>query len=66
MDRSNFPIRKRHLLDPEDRSEYLRLTPSERVELVRTLTLQAWAFLNGLEDEPRLRRDVVRVTRRGR
>lgn len=64
MDRSNVPTRKRHLRHPEDRSEYLRLTPSERVELVWPLTLQAWGFLNGLENEPRFRRDVVRVTRR--
>jgi hypothetical protein len=29
------------------------------------LTLQAWAFKEDLRDEPRLRRDVGRVVRRG-
>jgi len=66
MDRSTLPTRKRRLGDAEDHTALLRLTPSARVEMVWPLTLQAWAFFNGLADEPRLRRDVVRVTRCGR
>ncbi|MGH7753877.1 MAG: hypothetical protein ACREN5_13780 [Gemmatimonadales bacterium] len=66
VDRSTLPTRKRRLQDPEDRSELARLTPGARLALVWPLTLQAWAFFQRLEDEPRLRRDVVRVTRRGR
>lgn len=40
-----------------------RLTPGERVAMMWQLALQAWMFKDGLVDEPRLRRDVVRVIR---
>jgi hypothetical protein len=63
MDRSDYPTRKRRLLDPEDSSEFADLSPEARVAMVWPLTMQAWTFLNGLQDEPRLRRDVVRVIR---
>jgi len=66
MHRSTLPTRKRRLGDDDDDPGVRRLTPSARVEMVWPLTLQAWAFYNGLVDEPRLRRDLVRVTRRGR
>jgi hypothetical protein len=65
-DRSRYPIRIRRLHDPEDDEYVRRLTPGERMAMVWQLTLQAWAFKEGLADEPRLRRDVVRVVRRGR
>ena len=39
------------------------LTPAQRVAMVWQLSLQAWAFKEGLLDEPRLRRDVVRTIR---
>lgn len=48
-----------HESDVGDRS------PAQKLAMVWELTLNAWAF-KGLEDEPRLRRDVVRVVRRGR
>ncbi|MGH7466175.1 MAG: hypothetical protein ACREK1_13415 [Longimicrobiales bacterium] len=63
MDRSDYPTRKRKLDDPEDDRDIRHLTPSERVSMVWQLTLQAWAFKEDLTDEPRLRRDVVRVIR---
>jgi len=72
MDRSEYPTRVRRLHDPEDESEILALSPEERVAMVWTLTLQAWAFLardmdaGGLLPEPRLRRDVGRVVRGAR
>ena len=63
-DRSHTPTRIRRLHDEED-DEYLRgLEPGERMAMVWQLTLQAWAFMEGLVDEPRLRRDVVRIVRR--
>ena len=65
-DRSAYPTRKRRLQDPEDSSEVDDLSPAARLAMVWPLTLQAWAFHTGQCDEPRLRRDVVRVARRGR
>jgi hypothetical protein len=59
-----MPIR-RLSLDEEGRDSGVRdLTPSQRVALVWQLTAQAWLFKDGKWDEPRLRRDVVRVVRR--
>lgn len=62
-DRSSYRTRKLTLgeAEPDDTAD---LSPSERLAMVWPLTLRAWAF-KGLEDEPRLRRDVVRVVRRG-
>ena len=65
-DRSQYPTRKLRLGDPDDNRVISDLTSSERVGIVWQLTLQAWAFKEDLGDEPRLRRDVVRVIRRGR
>ncbi len=64
VDRSKYPTRIRRLHDPEDTSYVMSLTPSQRMEMVWQLTLQAWAFKEGLSVEPRLRRDLVRVVRR--
>ena len=61
-----LPTRKRRLTDPEDRADMVRQTPAERVGMMWTLTLQAWTFAKELIGEPRLRRDVVRLTRRER
>ncbi len=64
VDRSRYPTCIRRLHDPED-DEYVRsLDPGARMTMVWQLTLQAWAFMEGLVDEPRLRRDVVRIVRR--
>jgi len=65
-DRSKWPVRRVSLVE-EGQEPYLRsLSPKERVAMVWPITLQAWAFKEGLRDAPRLRRDVVRVIRRGR
>ncbi len=66
VDRRHYPVRRRRLQDPEDYSALDALTPSARMAMVWPLTLQAWAFFTELADEPRLRRDVGRVTRGGR
>jgi hypothetical protein len=63
VDRSHYPVRKGRLHDPDDDSYVLSLTPAQRMEMVWQLSLQAWAFKEGLDVEPRLRRDVVRVVR---
>ena len=65
MDRSTYPTRKLLLGQPEDDRYYAMLTPGERMSMVWQLTLQAWAFKEDLRNEPRLRRDVVRVIRGG-
>jgi hypothetical protein len=62
LDRSEYPTRLRRLHDPEE-DELRGRTPEELVQMVWVLTLQAWAFKEGTLDEPRLRRDVVRVVR---
>jgi len=57
------PIRRLSLAD-EGRDDTVRhLSPSERVAMMWQLAMQAWMFKEGLVDEPRLRRDVVRVVR---
>lgn len=62
MDRSQYVTRKTTLQEREQ-AWTDGLDPAERIGMVWQLTLQAWAF-KGLEHEPRLRRDVVRVVRR--
>ena len=66
VDRSSYPTRRRRLTDPDDDHYVEQLSPGERMAMVWPLTLQAWAFVEGLGDEPRLRRDVGRVVRGGR
>ena len=56
-------VRKSTLSD-EGHDDYIRrLSPSERVAMMWQLAMQAWLFKEGLQDEPRLRRDVVRTLR---
>jgi hypothetical protein len=55
-------LRKGELEPPDD--ALARLTPGQRMELVWQVTLQAYAFKEGLEHEPRLRRDVGGLVRR--
>jgi hypothetical protein len=59
----DLPTRKTRLGE-EGPDRYLAsLTPSERMQMVWTLTLQSWMFKTGSTDEPRLRRDIGRVVR---
>ena len=62
-DRSHYPVRKTHLADKDKGAGVGHVTPGERLAMVWQLTLQAWMFKEGLLDEPRLRRDVVRTLR---
>lgn len=66
MDRARMPTRLGRLGDDDDESFVESLTPAQRMELVWPLTRQVWAFVDGTEDEPRLRRHVGRVVRGGR
>jgi hypothetical protein len=65
-DRSKWPVRRVQLNEEGDDAYLRSLTPAERIAMVWPITLQAWAFKEGLTGEPRLRRDVVRVVRGGR
>ena len=65
MDRSRYETRLKRLHDEED-DDLRSRSPSELVEMVWQLTLQAWGFKEGTLREPRMRRDLVRVIRGGR
>lgn len=60
------PIRRVPLADEGRFRDEDRLSPAEGVAMMWQLALQAWMFKEGLVDEPRLRRDVVRTLRGGR
>ena len=61
-------VRIRRIAQSEEQTstDVSRLTPGERMSMMWQLALQAWMFKEGLTDEPRLRRDVVRTLRGGR
>jgi hypothetical protein len=59
-------VRKTTLAAAGERDDEMGLTPGQRVEIVWQLTRDAWTFKDGRWDEPRVRRDVGRVIRRGR
>ncbi len=63
VDRSTYATRKTTLGQEADEVWTDALEPAERIAMVWQLTMQAWAF-KGLDHEPRLRRDVVRIVRR--
>ena len=56
-------VRRIRLAEEGRTDDVARLAPSERVAMMWQLALQAWMFKEGLVDEPRLRRDAVRVVR---
>jgi hypothetical protein len=59
----DVPIRRIPLSEEGRDDDMRRFSPSERVAMMWQLALQAWMFKDGLVDEPRLRRDVVRIVR---
>lgn len=66
MVRSIYPVRKTTLTRQGDEDiAASRCNGAERMAMVWQLTCQAWMFKEGRFAEPRLRRDVVRVVRRG-
>ena len=62
--RERWPIVKGRLGDREP-NPYAHLTPEECMGLVWELTRTAWAAMGHTNIDPTLRRDVVRVVRRG-
>jgi hypothetical protein len=61
-----LPIRRVPLKDEGRTHNQPRVSPDEGVAMMWQLALQAWMFKEGMVDEPRLRRDVVRIVRGGR
>ena len=59
----NLPVRRIPLAEEGRDDDMRRFSPTERVAMMWQLALQAWMFKEGLVDEPRLRRDVVRTVR---
>jgi hypothetical protein len=57
------PIRRIALKDEGRALSEPRRSPDECVAMMWQLALQAWMFKEGMVDEPRLRRDVVRTVR---
>lgn len=61
-----LPVRRIALAEKGRPLDDTYRSPSENVAMMWQLALQAWLFKEGLVDEPRLRRDVVRTYRGGR
>jgi len=67
MNRSQYPTRVLRQEEEKPFEQERNLSPAECFDMVWPLTMQAWEFATWNqprgEDEPRLRRDVVRVIR---
>jgi hypothetical protein len=61
-----LPDRQIALQEEGVASDFRGRDPGELVAMVAELTRQAWTFKDGRWDEPRLRRDFVRVVGYGR
>jgi hypothetical protein len=59
-------IRKTSQREAETEDDLRGKTPNELLAMVWPLTLNVWAFKERLNDEPRLQRHVVVLTRRSR
>jgi hypothetical protein len=59
----DVPIRRLTLAEEGQHRREDRVSPSDGIAMMWQLALQAWMFKEGLVDEPRLRRDVVRTLR---
>jgi hypothetical protein len=66
VDRSKYPTRRNTLREEGREFDLQGRDPGELVAMVEELTREAWTFKDGHWDEPRVRRDVVRVVRRHR
>ena len=63
MDRSQYPVKKLSLSELSKTPGAERFTAEERLQMVWQITLQAWMFMTGKIEEPRMRRDIVRTFR---
>jgi hypothetical protein len=60
----NVPVRKTRLHDSEDESDLKDKSPQELLGMMWQLALNAWAFKENLNAEPRLQRHVVVLKKR--
>lgn len=65
MDRSKYPTRVIKPGEPKPRDPVLDMTPAQRIEMMWPLTLEAWRFMGKPVDNEPMRRDIVRIIRRG-
>ncbi|MGQ0645069.1 MAG: hypothetical protein ACT4O3_06210 [Elusimicrobiota bacterium] len=61
--RRSLRTRLSTLKDPSNESWGFDLSPSESLQLVWPLTVDAWSFINPQDAERRLQRHIVRVIR---
>jgi hypothetical protein len=64
-DRSSWPTRLCKLSDEGDDDDVLALTPAQRIEMMWTLAVNAWAFMGEDVCESPFQRHVVEIERRG-
>ena len=64
MTKKRIPVRKLSLHDSGE-NDLKGKPPEQLLGMVWQLTLDAWAFKEKLDAEPRLQRDVVVLKRRG-
>ena len=60
----DLKVTKSKLKDSDQRDDLKDKTPGELIAMVDELTLDAWAFKENLDVEPRLQRHIVVVKRR--
>ena len=63
MDRSQYPIVRKPLHDPDD-TGYVEGTPEERVAMVWELTRAAWSFVDGFDPDQPMQRHIARFRHR--
>ena len=61
----SIPVRKTSLHAPDDGGTLKDKTPQQLLGMMWQLALNAWAFKDNLNAEPRLQRHVVVLKRRG-
>jgi hypothetical protein len=64
-DRSTWPTRLCRLSDEGNDDDVLALSPAQRIEMMWTLAVNAWAFMGEDVSESPLQRHVVEIERRG-
>jgi hypothetical protein len=56
-------VRKTNLREADHRDDLKDRTPAERIGMMWQLALDAWAFKENLNVEPRLQRHVISIKR---
>lgn len=59
----NIQVRKTSLRDSDDRSDLKDKSPQQLIGMMWQLALDAWAFKDGLNAEPRIQRHIIAIKR---